>query len=309
LDSDGLVNDNEARDSPGHIDVNDDAWHMITLTTRADGGKGYAIFVDGVLGGANFLPTTREEQMIGKPFNVDGGEPVMLDGHIFLCGRNDMNPQRHFKGMLTHLSLFDTALTPAEIAALFVSVKGEKAFEDRLIEIATAQEPKLVETIPGPGSPLPPNDVIRGIPEDDGPLVLRTPSTNREGEEQAKTSTLQNTISKLKNLLNEKVAETTHDPKKSATAAGVIGLFVGLLVMGIVGGLAFLIYKRRNRRPHGPGMVSLPTISRNASTVAANPDTCMSPDESTSNPVSERFHSAQIKMEHNKLSKYNQMED
>jgi len=70
LDSDGLVANNDARDMPGHIDVNDDEWHMVTITTRADGGKGYAIFVDGVLGGANFLPTSQEEAANGKPYQV-----------------------------------------------------------------------------------------------------------------------------------------------------------------------------------------------------------------------------------------------
>ena len=60
------------------------------------------------------------------PYHVDGCQAMRLDGHIFLCGRNDGHPERHYKGKLTHLSLFDAPLSPANIAALYVSVKGEK---------------------------------------------------------------------------------------------------------------------------------------------------------------------------------------
>merc|ERR1712188_197841 len=104
-----------------------------------DMGKGYVVFVDGVLGGANFLPMNEQEALYGKQYQVDGGKPAILDGHIFLCGRNDLHPERHFKGKLSHLSLFDTSLTPPQIAELFMSVKGEQAYLKRLNEIAAAE--------------------------------------------------------------------------------------------------------------------------------------------------------------------------
>merc|ERR1719432_518591 len=85
-----------------------------------------------------------QEALFGKQYQVDGGKPAILNGHIFLCGRNDLHPERHFKGMLSHLTLFDTSLTPTNVAALFVAVKGEAAFTKRLEELVAAQEPKIL---------------------------------------------------------------------------------------------------------------------------------------------------------------------
>merc|ERR1711887_420991 len=74
LDSDGLISDNDARDTPGHVDLEDGQWHMLTVTTRPDGGDGCAIF----------LPKTEEQARTGQmPFAVDGGQRMMLDGSIF----------------------------------------------------------------------------------------------------------------------------------------------------------------------------------------------------------------------------------
>ena len=133
---------------------------------------------------------------------------MQLDGHIFLCGRNDGHPERHYKGKLTHLSLFDAPLSPANIAALYVSVKGEKEFEQRLKDIAAAQNPQLVEEVPVSGGQAP--------PQEDGPLVLRTPGSGaklpapssgkvEEEEVAAKENQLTKTITKLRDILNDKV--------------------------------------------------------------------------------------------------------
>ena len=41
---------------------------------------------------------------------TDGGDPIVLDGNIYLCGRVDNHPERHFDGSIAKLSLFDVAL-------------------------------------------------------------------------------------------------------------------------------------------------------------------------------------------------------
>ena len=80
-----------------------------------------------------------------------------------------------------------------------------------------------------------------------------------------------------------------------------------------VGGVAFYVYKKKqNARPRGPGMLSLPTISRNASTVAATADQCMSPESSVNgatNPLSEQVKNVQVKMQKSAASNYVEMDD
>lgn len=38
-----------------------------------------------------------------------------IDGRIFLCGRVDGNPARHFDGSLSKLSIYDEALSAEEV--------------------------------------------------------------------------------------------------------------------------------------------------------------------------------------------------
>lgn len=56
LDSDGVINNQRllgdlAGPNPGATNVSDGYWHMITLTTLPEGGKGYQLYVDGMLAG------------------------------------------------------------------------------------------------------------------------------------------------------------------------------------------------------------------------------------------------------------------
>merc|ERR1712176_1478140 len=260
LDSDGFVANNLARDAPGHIDVNDNEWHMITISSRPDMGKGYVVFVDGVLGGANFLPMNEEEALYGKQYQVDGGKPAILDGHIFLCGRNDLHPERHFKGMLSHLTLFDTSLTPTNVAALFVAVKGEQAFTQRLEELVAAQDPKM----------------ISGVTPID-----RLESTLDTLQDQSDASGVSDFPAYGSSPSQESSAN------RDATKAGLLGLFLGLLSAAVIGGIAYgavAIYrKRKAARPgHGDKVLALPTrspaVSRNPSMGLNNQ--CISPDSS-----------------------------
>jgi hypothetical protein len=338
LDSDGFVSNNLARDAPGHIDVNDNEWHMITISSRPDMGKGYIVFVDGVLGGANFLPMNEQEALFGKQYQVDGGKPAILNGHIFLCGRNDLHPERHFKGMLSHLTLFDTSLTPTNVAALFVAVRGEQAFTERLEELVAAQDPKMI-------SEVTPIDRLQG--------TLDNLQSDEIGSDPA-GSEIQRLQSTLDNLQDQSASSVSDFPAyggspsqeessssdyRNATKAGLLGLFLGLISAAVIAGLVYgavAIYrKRKAARPgHGEKMLALPTrspaVSRNPSMGLNNQ--CISPDHSavvgsedatievhqnqvynngsaSGNPLVDQVKSAQIKSQHKKLSQYETMED
>ncbi len=46
---------------------------------------------------------------------VDGGDPMQLDGTLVLCVRSDDPSERHFDGKLAYLGLYDTPLNPQQI--------------------------------------------------------------------------------------------------------------------------------------------------------------------------------------------------
>ncbi|KAJ9525255.1 hypothetical protein QJQ45_020782 [Haematococcus lacustris] len=120
LDSDGSVADN-TRARPGRVPANvtDGGWHMISLTTRPDGSRGYQLYVDGKLGAE--LPLAN---VLAAGSEVDGGDPIQLTGPISLCGRADGDPNRGFPGWLSQLMVFDIALTPDDVAAMYNVVLG-----------------------------------------------------------------------------------------------------------------------------------------------------------------------------------------
>jgi hypothetical protein len=311
---------------------------MITISSRPDMGKGYIVFVDGVLGGANFLPMNEQEALFGKQYQVDGGKPAILNGHIFLCGRNDLHPERHFKGMLSHLTLFDTSLTPTNVAALFVAVRGEQAFTERLEELVAAQDPKMI-------SEVTPIDRLQG--------TLDNLQSDEIGSDPAgsEIQRLQSTLDNLQDQSASSVSdfpayggspsqeESSSSDNRNATKAGLLGLFLGLISAAVIAGLVYgavAIYrKRKAARPgHGEKMLALPTrspaVSRNPSMGLNNQ--CISPDHSavvgsenatievhqnqvynngsaSGNPLVDQVKSAQIKSQHKKLSQYETMED
>ena len=49
----------------------------------------------------------------GTVLHNDGGAPMNLSGPIVLCGRSSNDTVRGYNGRLTHLALFDQAITPA----------------------------------------------------------------------------------------------------------------------------------------------------------------------------------------------------
>merc|ERR1739848_839143 len=246
--------------------------------------------------------------------DLDGGMPMRLDGSIYLCGRNDLHPERHFKGKLTHLSLFDTSLTPPQIAELFMSVKGEQAYLKRLNEIAAA-ETEREEIRIRPPVPEPRDDLqIKDAPKEEE----KKEKKKKEKEEDIKSklkAALESTRGKVKGFFDDVKDKTTKiyakADTKTALGAGVgIGLLVAVVAVGVViGGIIFA----RKRKAAKEGGIQLPTVSRTPSVMV--PTGCISPDGSSrdATPASDAgstnpLRTAQIKMEHKKLSKYTEME-
>ena len=325
LDSDGWLGNNKERDTPGHVDLTDGDWHMVTLTTRTKDREGYAIFVDGVLGGANFLPHKDEDTKSGNArgdVDLDGGMPMRLDGSIYLCGRNDLHPERHFKGKLTHLSLFDTSLTPPQIAELFMSVKGEQAYLKRLNEIAAAEtereEIRIRPPVPEPRDDLQIKDAPKEEKKKEKKEKKKKEKEKKEKEEDIKSklkAALESTRGKVKGFFDDVKDKTTKiytkADTKTALGAGVgIGLLVAVVAVGVVIGGIIFARKRKAAKERG---IQLPTVSRTPSVMV--PTGCISPDGSSrdATPASDAgstnpLRTAQIKMEHKKLSKYTEME-
>ena len=113
LDSDGRFMDNNPRNMPGHVNLEDEDWHMVTLTTKENAKKGFLLYVDGVLAGEAPLNSLLDSnaqvlddlEASGK-VQFDGGNVLNLTGPIHLCGRVDKQKDRHFGGNLAHLSLW-----------------------------------------------------------------------------------------------------------------------------------------------------------------------------------------------------------
>lgn len=74
---------------------------------------------------------------------ITGGDPLTMDGDIHLCGRSDLDPQRHFSGRVAHLQLFDRALSLHEVDNLH-----ESFFQLELpVDAATSSAP-FEQTMP-----------------------------------------------------------------------------------------------------------------------------------------------------------------
>ena len=52
----------------------------------------------------------------------DGGRAMQLDGKIVLCDNSYANQTRNYNGALSHLSIYNSALTYTQILALFHQV-------------------------------------------------------------------------------------------------------------------------------------------------------------------------------------------
>uniref|UniRef100_A0A061S6Z7 Laminin G domain-containing protein n=1 Tax=Tetraselmis sp. GSL018 TaxID=582737 RepID=A0A061S6Z7_9CHLO len=118
LDSDGEISNNSPRQLPkDHTNVLDGSWHMLTLSTLPSGERGFRMYVDGNLSGE--LSTLAAER---RGMDIDGGRPLLPDSEIILCGRVDLQKDRHFEGEIAQLSLYARALEEAEVASLYSRV-------------------------------------------------------------------------------------------------------------------------------------------------------------------------------------------
>ena len=51
----------------------------------------------------------------------------MGGGAIYLCGRADGAPDRHFSGSVAHLALYNEALTPLQIRMIFAQARRPRS--------------------------------------------------------------------------------------------------------------------------------------------------------------------------------------
>eukprot|EP00958_Prasinococcus_capsulatus_P003937 scaffold364_cov401-Prasinococcus_capsulatus_cf.AAC.5 len=107
LDSDGEVSNNSPRDAPGHVKIDDDKWHMFTVVATFK--QGYQVYVDG--------------RYSGTGTNGDSDfDPI---GSVYLCGRSDEEPSRHFDGRIASMSMYDTALSQTQILKLYEDIDSK----------------------------------------------------------------------------------------------------------------------------------------------------------------------------------------
>lgn len=145
LDSDGSIESNAERaaGAAGHDDVNNGAWHMITLGTLPEGGDGYVLYIDGSEAGQIKSTTTLPD---GTTVVTTGGDPALMGNDIFVCARSDLaiagqEEARYYDGAVAHVMLFDAALTPDQIKDLYDTYDPSK-YEDAsaMIEATAAAE-------------------------------------------------------------------------------------------------------------------------------------------------------------------------
>jgi hypothetical protein len=136
LDSDGRINSNANRsaditigdteDNPvaSMINVNDGAWHMITLSTLVNDSPGFALYVDGGLAGVLHQNLQLNNGSLAVP---TGGDPALMEDDIILCARSDLShaEDRFYDGALTNLMIFDAAVTADQVKTLYSAYNPE----------------------------------------------------------------------------------------------------------------------------------------------------------------------------------------
>merc|ERR1712183_487322 len=102
----------KSQDTPPGLNLEDGKWHHLVLSTRDDSLKGFNVYIDGVQrasGGA-------------------GGDKMNPDSRIRLCGRetsSGFNELRYFRGQVAHFSVWDSALSDAEVDSLYLAYTSE----------------------------------------------------------------------------------------------------------------------------------------------------------------------------------------
>jgi hypothetical protein len=137
----------------------DDGWHMLTITTRPDGKKGFAFYIDGVKRAA--LPSEAgvgwdryDYNNGGDPMN--GGDPIDPVGPFRFCGREipgdwtgeanvQFDARRNSNVQLAHFSVYNEAMTDAQIEDL------RQAYVTRFFPDAAEGYSSLPGACRGPG--------------------------------------------------------------------------------------------------------------------------------------------------------------
>eukprot|EP01025_Chloroclados_australasicus_P022254 TRINITY_DN2302_c0_g1_i1.p1 TRINITY_DN2302_c0_g1~~TRINITY_DN2302_c0_g1_i1.p1 ORF type:complete len:506 (-),score=35.69 TRINITY_DN2302_c0_g1_i1:694-2211(-) len=123
VDSDGQVGINTGVRLES-IDPADGRWHMVTVTTQPTDLRGYQLYLDGKLSGE----IKEGNRYIGPGsdvLDINGGDQIVLDGDIVMCGSATRNPERDFHGSISYLSLFNTSLTAEQIAYMYQLYGGD----------------------------------------------------------------------------------------------------------------------------------------------------------------------------------------
>ncbi len=116
LDSDGSANNNLKRPKP-FPNATDSDWHHFVLTTHQTNQSGYLIYLDGVL--------VAQQPLLSGQGNIEvsGGDPfIVTQARIMLCSRSDGADSRHLSGSVTHLTIFNEAISPSGARALYEAV-------------------------------------------------------------------------------------------------------------------------------------------------------------------------------------------
>jgi len=118
IDSDGQIATNQGPREPP-FPLLDGNWHMLSITSQPQGGPGYRMYLDGQ------LAADLNAQNVPPGLNVDGGDPMTLDGNIILCSRGDDPEERHIDADMAYLSMWDVALNATQIESLFSAVNQQ----------------------------------------------------------------------------------------------------------------------------------------------------------------------------------------
>ena len=123
--------------------LDDDQWHMLTLTTNQD-GPGWRLYIDGVLRASypNLGPGTKFQTP--EQNHVHGGSPIDPNSTINLCGRDvsgwkggsgkgdgtdGWSNNLYFLGKIAHFAIVSDALSEQEVQILFDAYQKQFGFD------------------------------------------------------------------------------------------------------------------------------------------------------------------------------------
>lgn len=66
------------------LDIGDDEWHMLTITTHIDGGRGFELYIDGVMRGSLSQHTSRSTN--GSNIDID---PIQVSHFLKMVATQD----------------------------------------------------------------------------------------------------------------------------------------------------------------------------------------------------------------------------